>query len=97
MENSPIIRIENLVKKFPVGKGEFTALNGIDLSFSGGEFAGLVGPSGSGKTTLLNIIGSLDIPSSGNAVVLGKVYWESFCKGGSPAQEGEPRIHLPEL
>jgi putative ABC transport system ATP-binding protein len=70
MELSPIIKIENLVKKFPMGKGEFTALNGIDLLFSMGEFAGLVGPSGSGKTTLLNIIGSLDVPSSGEAVVL---------------------------
>jgi putative ABC transport system ATP-binding protein len=72
MEISPIIKIDNLVKKFPVGKGEFTALNGIDLVFNRGEFAGLVGPSGSGKTTLLNIVGSLDIPSSGEAVVLGK-------------------------
>jgi len=72
MEISPIIKIDNLVKKFPVGKGEFTALNGIDLVFNRGEFAGLVGPSGSGKTTLLNIIGSLDVPSSGEAVVLGK-------------------------
>jgi putative ABC transport system ATP-binding protein len=70
MELSPIIKIENLVKKFPMGKGEFTALNCIDLLFSMGEFAGLVGPSGSGKTTLLNIIGSLDVPSSGEAVVL---------------------------
>lgn len=72
MEIAPIIRIENLVKKFPIGKGYFTALDGIDLQFSKGEFAGLVGPSGSGKTTLLNIIGSLDVPSSGKAVVLGK-------------------------
>ncbi len=72
MELSPIIKIEKLVKKFPIGKGEFTALNGIELLFTMGEFAGLVGPSGSGKTTLLNIIGSLDIPSSGEAVVLGR-------------------------
>jgi putative ABC transport system ATP-binding protein len=72
MEISPIIRIERLVKKFPIGKGEFTALDGIELQFSRGEFAGLIGPSGSGKTTLLNIVGSLDIPSSGEAVVLGK-------------------------
>jgi putative ABC transport system ATP-binding protein len=71
MEFSPIIRIEKLVKKFPVGKGEFTALNGIELQFGSGEFTGLVGPSGSGKTTLLNIIGSLDIPSSGEVFVLG--------------------------
>ncbi|MDX9725927.1 MAG: ABC transporter ATP-binding protein [Bacteroidales bacterium] len=71
MEARPIISIENLVKKFPMGKSEFTALNGIELEFNRGEFAGLVGPSGSGKTTLLNIIGSLDVPTSGNAIVLG--------------------------
>lgn len=70
MENSTIIRIEKLVKKFPVGKGEFTALKSIDLNFSRGEFSGFIGPSGSGKTTLLNIIGSLDMPSSGHVEVL---------------------------
>jgi putative ABC transport system ATP-binding protein len=72
MENSPIIKIENLVKRFPMGKGEFTALKGIGLTFSQGEFAGFIGPSGSGKTTLLNIIGSLDVPSSGAVTVLGR-------------------------
>jgi len=71
MEAPLIISIEKLVKKFPMGKSEFTALNGIELQFTRGEFAGLVGPSGSGKTTLLNIIGSLDVPTSGTAVVLG--------------------------
>lgn len=72
MKNSSIIQLQNLVKRFPVGKGFFTALHNINLSFSEGEFAGLVGPSGSGKTTLLNIIGSLDTPSEGRAVVMGK-------------------------
>ena len=67
-----IIKINDLVKKFPVGKGSFTALNEINLNFGKGEFAGLVGPSGSGKTTLLNIVGSLDTPSSGSAIVLDK-------------------------
>ena len=71
MENSKIISIEGLIKRFPIGSGEFTALKGIDLTFSRGEFAGVVGPSGSGKTTLLNIIGSLDNPSEGKATVLG--------------------------
>ncbi|TFG42702.1 MAG: ATP-binding cassette domain-containing protein, partial [Bacteroidia bacterium] len=70
MENAPVIKVEKLVKRFPIGKGEFTALNGIDVQLSRGEFAGLVGPSGSGKTTLLNIIGSLDIPTEGEAFVL---------------------------
>jgi len=67
-----IVEVTNLVKKFPVGTGFFTALDGINLSFTEGEFTGLVGPSGSGKTTLLNILGSLDKPSSGEVVVLSK-------------------------
>lgn len=72
MNNSSIISIRDLVKKFPIGKSEFTALNRIDLNFSQGEFAGFVGPSGSGKTTLLNIIGSLDVPTNGEVLVLEK-------------------------
>src|SRR5512133_3634776 len=72
MENSSIIHIENLSKKFKVGTGEFTALHNISLSFVKGEFTGLVGPSGSGKTTLLNIIGSLDNPSDGSVEVCGQ-------------------------
>jgi putative ABC transport system ATP-binding protein len=72
MENNSIVKIEKLVKRFPVGKDEFTALKDINVSFGTGEFAGLVGPSGSGKTTLLNIIGSLDSPTEGEVEVLGK-------------------------
>ncbi|MFO7722690.1 MAG: ABC transporter ATP-binding protein [Bacteroidales bacterium] len=72
MENHAVIAIENLTKRFKVGTGDFTALSGLNLSFQKGEFAGLVGPSGSGKTTLLNIIGSLDVPSEGEAIVMGK-------------------------
>lgn len=71
MNNSSIIEIQDLIKRFPIGGGWFTALNGIDLTFDRSEFAGFVGPSGSGKTTLLNIIGSLDTPSEGETIVLG--------------------------
>ncbi len=70
--NDEVIRIEGLKKHFAMGSGRFTALNGIDLSFRRGEFAGLIGPSGSGKTTLLNIIGTLDVPSEGKAIILGE-------------------------
>jgi putative ABC transport system ATP-binding protein len=72
MKNETIISIQNVTKRFPVGEGEFTALKNINLEFQRGEFAGLVGPSGSGKTTLLNIIGSLDSPTEGAALILGK-------------------------
>jgi putative ABC transport system ATP-binding protein len=71
MKNGSIITIENLIKSFPIGGGEFTALNGINLTFAKGEFTGIVGPSGSGKTTLLNILGSLDAPTKGHTSVLG--------------------------
>lgn len=72
MANSTIINIEQLTKRFPVGKSHFTALNNLSLTIGRGEFLGLVGPSGSGKTTLLNIIGSLDVPSEGKVTVLDK-------------------------
>ena len=72
MNNSSIITIEGLKKHFPMGSGKFTALNGIDLFFVKGEFTGIIGPSGSGKTTLLNIIGTLDAPSEGEAIILGQ-------------------------
>ena len=71
MENNEIVNIKGLIKRYPIGGGFFTALNGIDLVFGTGEFAGLVGPSGSGKTTMLNIIGTLDSPSEGTTHVLG--------------------------
>lgn len=71
MEQSYLIDLKQVVKRFPMGKGSFTALKGLDLQFEAGEFAGLIGPSGSGKTTLLNIIGTLDLPSEGGGMVLG--------------------------
>jgi len=67
-----LVKIENVVKHYPMGKRKFTALKDISLTFEQGEFSGVVGPSGSGKTTLLNIIGSLDVPSEGSATVMGK-------------------------
>ncbi len=72
MENSYLIETHDLVKTYSLGEHTIKALNKVDLRFEKAEFTGLVGPSGSGKTTLLNIIGSLDSPTSGSAVVMGK-------------------------
>ncbi|MBU4254902.1 MAG: ABC transporter ATP-binding protein [Acidobacteria bacterium] len=72
MDNSYLIKTDELVKTFPMGATKLVALDHVSLSFRKAEFAGLVGPSGSGKTTLLNIIGSLDSPTEGSAVVMGK-------------------------
>jgi len=67
----PVIQTVDLTKIYPMGKHHITALNRVSLTFSRGEFAGLVGPSGSGKTTLLNIVGTLDTPTSGTAIIMG--------------------------
>jgi putative ABC transport system ATP-binding protein len=72
MQNSHLIETKDLVKTYQMGEHTIVALNKVNLNFKKAEFAGLVGPSGSGKTTLLNIVGSLDSPTEGSAVVLGK-------------------------
>jgi putative ABC transport system ATP-binding protein len=72
MENNKIIIVDNLVKDYSMGNSFFRALNDISFGTKKGEFTGLVGPSGSGKTTLLNILGALDNPTQGDAIVLGK-------------------------
>ncbi|MEE0116246.1 MAG: ATP-binding cassette domain-containing protein, partial [Lachnospiraceae bacterium] len=58
MENEVIIDLNQIVKKFYVGKeNELEILHGIDLKVRRGEFVSIVGASGSGKSTLMNIIG----------------------------------------
>ena len=64
-----IIDIKNLSKVYDAKTIPVYALNGIDLSFSEGEFTCIVGPSGSGKTTLLNLLGGLDSPTGGEIVI----------------------------
>jgi putative ABC transport system ATP-binding protein len=63
--DSAVIRARNLVKTYPMGEVEVRALRGLDFDLHRGEFVVLLGPSGSGKSTLLNIIGGLDVPTSG--------------------------------
>jgi putative ABC transport system ATP-binding protein len=83
MEDNLIIKTHNLTKRFPMGKSEFTALKGVDISLGIGEFAGLIGPSGSGKTTFLNIVGSLDTPSEGEVIVLDQSIGNLTAKGAA--------------
>ena len=67
-----IVKIENVTRSFKSGKVETQALRGVSLSIEDGEFTALVGPSGSGKTTLLQLIGCLDLPTSGSVYINGK-------------------------
>jgi putative ABC transport system ATP-binding protein len=67
----PLIELKNVYKRFPLGTTQVTALAGVDLCVHAGDFLAVTGPSGSGKTTLLNLIGCLDVPSSGRILISG--------------------------
>jgi len=62
-----LVEVTNLKKTF----GEVRALNGVSFTIESGEWIGIMGPSGSGKTTLINILGGLDTPTEGSAIVDG--------------------------
>jgi len=60
-----IIYMKQLKKTYTTGSVTFDALKGVDVRVDRGEFIAVVGPSGSGKSTLMNVMGCLDVPSSG--------------------------------
>lgn len=60
-----VIRGENLTKNYRLGESTVHALRGVSLRINASEFLSIMGPSGSGKTTLLNLLGALDLPTSG--------------------------------
>ena len=65
LDGRAAFRVRQLTKVYRTGEVEVHALRGIDLTLARDEFVVLLGPSGSGKSTLLNLLGGLDVPSSG--------------------------------
>lgn len=61
----PLIELEGITKTFGEGEAAFQALKGVDLTIARGDFVAVMGPSGSGKSTTMNILGCLDVPTSG--------------------------------
>lgn len=69
--NPPLIRLRNIVKTYGEGAMAFQALKGVDLDINAGDFVAVMGPSGSGKSTTMNILGCLDVPTSGEFLFKG--------------------------
>ena len=72
MAERTILTMKGIVKQYQVGEEISTVLKGIDLEVKEGEFLAVLGPSGSGKSTLMNIIGCLDVPTSGEYILDGR-------------------------
>jgi len=64
-EKAPLIELKGVTKRYGEGSAAMFALQGIDLRVESSEFVAVMGPSGSGKSTCMNILGCLDIPTSG--------------------------------
>lgn len=67
-----LIDVKQLTKEYKVGDISIKALNGVDFSIYEGEFVVVLGASGAGKSTILNILGGMDVPTSGEVVVNGE-------------------------
>lgn len=70
---SPLLSLTNICKSYPMGEEEYEVLHDVNLTIEHGELISILGPSGSGKTTLMNILGCLDVPTSGEYVLDGTV------------------------
>ena len=69
---TPLIEFKDVYKIYQMGDSEVRAIDGINMTVQNGEFLAIVGPSGSGKSTCMNIIGCLDVPTSGQYFLDGK-------------------------
>ena len=73
-----VITLDNVRKTYPLGKQRVEAVKGVSFSIEKGEFAAISGPSGSGKSTILNMVGLIDLPTSGKIIIDGIDVYDGF-------------------
>ncbi len=73
-----IIELKNIYKTYPLGRQKVEAVKDVSFEIKKGEFAAISGPSGSGKSTLLNMVGLIDLPTSGKIIIDGIDIYEGF-------------------
>ena len=71
-QGSPVIKLDHVTKIYRMPSEDVVALDDVSMEVEAGEFITIMGPSGSGKSTLLNIIGCLDVPTSGDVFINGQ-------------------------
>jgi len=72
MAGNPLIRLADVTKVYHLEGGDVTALDHVSLDIGRNDFMAIMGPSGSGKSTMLNLLGILDVPTSGKVQIAGK-------------------------
>ncbi len=88
--NDLVIRVEALTKTYRMGAEDVRALAGVDFTLARNEYVSIMGPSGSGKSTFMNVIGCLDVPSSGR-------YWLNGTAVESLGEDALARIRNREI
>ena len=71
-----VVTLKDVHKSYPMGKQKVEAVKGVSFDIEKGEFAAISGPSGSGKSTILNMIGLIDVPTSGSIIIGGTDVYE---------------------
>ena len=82
-----VVSLKDVHKFYQLGREKIEAVKGVSFSVEKGEFAAISGPSGSGKSTILNMVGLIDLPSSGSIVIGGTDVYEGIDLSSSAVRD----------
>ena len=92
-----MIELRGIGKTYQMGSTELIALADINLTIARNEYVALIGPSGSGKSTMMNVLGCLDLPTTGTYMLDGEAVAGVERRSAGARAQPQDRLHLPEL